>query len=277
MRDQMKWILYIFTFGLILLNCGPSQSEHDKLKKENVKLKAEIEELKFGAERLYKIAENSFIDKDYNKTIEVLNNLFEKHPGSPEAEKGKILISKAEKALKKEKAAEERAERLRIQKEKQRLANATSKMRKSYDDIQGVTFYRDKTTTEHTDYFGFFLYIGKRKLSNPWLRFRIQFTSGDWLFIQSYIIKVGDKSFTIAPSYGEIKRDSGGGRTWEWYDTSVNSYIYNMIKAIISNKSAIVRYNGRNYHKDFDIDRLEITALKNVLDVYEALGGSLRF
>ncbi len=40
-------------------------------------------------------------------------------------------------------------------------------MRKSYDDMNGITWYYDKTSPKYTNYNGFYAYIGKEKTGNP--------------------------------------------------------------------------------------------------------------
>ncbi len=46
-----------------------------------------------------------------------------------------------------------------------------------------------------------------------------------------------------------------------------------MIKAIISSKQAIIRFEGKQYRNDKVITPIQKKALENVLDAYLALGG----
>lgn len=78
----------------------------------------------------------------------------------------------------------------------------------------------------------------------------------------------------MTSKYGEIETDNGGGGIWEWLDRSVGSHEYQIIKAVADAKDAKIRFVGRQYHKDRVITMREKQALKNVLDAYEALGGS---
>lgn len=170
-----------------------------------------------------------------------------------------------------------KAEEERLKKEKQRLADATKKMRKKYDDMNGITWYRDRTSPQYTNYNGFFAYIGKEEGSNPWLRLRIQYAADDWLFIEKYIIKVDGRIYTISEEkYGEIETDNGSGGIWEWLDRTVNQNEFEIIKAVANGENVKIRFVGKQYHKDKTITSKQKLALRNVLDTYEALGGIMK-
>lgn len=108
-------------------------------------------------------------------------------------------ISAANKKAEEDRLKKEKAEETaRINKEKLRLSNATKKLNKKYDEINEVTWFRDKTSLAYVNYNGFYAYIGQSKGSNPWLRLAIQYTADDWLFIEKYIIKVDGATYNIA-------------------------------------------------------------------------------
>ena len=47
-----------------------------------------------------------------------------------------------------------------------------------------------------------------------------------------------------------------------------------MIKKIIASKKTVMRLEGRQYYKDVTITANQKTALKNILTVYQGLGGT---
>ena len=262
---------------LILGSCGIPQEDFDKLQTENNELKQQLEECQFGAGKLLSQATAFFENKEFDKCKDEVNILLEKHSGSSEAKTGKELIEKADieieklaEAKKKEKAEKER-------KEKQRLANATKKMRKSYDDMKGITWYYDKTSPKYVNSrTNIYSYIGKKENSKPFLRFVIQYVADDWLFIEKYIIKVDGKTYTITEDkYGEIETDNGGG-IWEWLDRSADSDEFEIMKAIANGKQVKIRFSGKKYHKDRTVTSKEKIAMKNIIDAYEALGGEMK-
>lgn len=262
--------------SLILSSCVP-QSDYDKLKKENEALKTELNEVKFGADKLLAQAKTQIDSKDFGSAKQTLETLIQKHPDSNQAKDAKLLLSSVETGIK------DKEEAIRVAKiesekaEKERLANATKKLRTQYDDVKGITWYYDRSTPQYTNYNSFHIYIGKEKTKRPWLRFRIQYTADDWLFIQSYIIKTDNSSYTIETTYGQVETDNGSGAIWEWFDVNMDNTKYQIIKDIIDSKSVKLRYNGKQYYKDRYLTSSEKQGLKNVLDAYEALGGSLSF
>jgi len=224
--------LIAITTALILGSCGVPQEDFDKLQSENKELKQQLEECQFGAEKLLSQATAFFDEQKYEKCNSEINTLLEKHSGSSEAEKGKELLKKANLELEKIAEAKKKEEAEKIKKEKQRLANATKKMRKKYDDMKGITWYYDKTSPHYVNSrTNVNAYIGKKDSGTPFMRLVIQYVADDWLFIEKYIIKVDGKTYTITEEkYGEIETDNGSGGIWEWLDRSVDTNEYEIIK-----------------------------------------------
>jgi hypothetical protein len=261
---------------LAVIGCGGvSQNEYDTLKNENKQLKQEIEELKFGPDKLLSQAQIHIEDEHFDDAKTELQKLINEHPTSQQAQEAKQLLVLADKALNEQKQAEERAKLEKEKVENERLANATKKMRVKVDDINDITWYYDKTSPQYTNYNGFYAYIGTSKKSKPWLRLAIQYAAEDWLFIQKYIIKVDGQTYNIVEeSYGEIKTDNGSGGIWEWLDRKVGYSEYLIINAVADGKDVKIRFNGKDYYKDKTITVQQKAALRNVLDAYEALGGT---
>jgi hypothetical protein len=276
-----KTTLQIFTIGLLLaglIGCnGVSKSDFEALKSENEKLKQEIEDFKYGPDKLLSQAKVFIENKDFNKAVSELETLINKHPASTQVSEAKQLITVAEEGIKKQKLADEKANAEKEKAEKERLANATKKLRTSVDEIKGITWYYSKGTPQYTNYNSFHLYMGKENNGKPWLRFRIQYTADDWLFIESYVIKTDNNSYTISPSHGEVETDNGSGGIWEWYDVQLDSKLYNIVKDVITSKSVKLRHNGKQYYKDRTINEKEKQGLQEILNAFEALGGTNNF
>jgi hypothetical protein len=155
---------------------------------------------------------------------------------------------------------------------------AMKKMNKKYDVVNEITWYQDKSSPSYVNHNGFYTYIGQSNDSKPWLRLAIQYTDDNWLFIESYTIKVDGKTYTISEnSYGEIKIDTRSGVIWEWLNRQVGSSEYEIIKAVSTGKDVKIRFSGKDYYKDKTITEQQKTALRNVLTAYELLGGELIF
>lgn len=104
--------------ALFLTSCGVPQSEFDKLKDENEKLTSELDECKFGAEKLIGAIDKAYNDKNYTLAKNNIIDLADRHPESPKNKEYKELLLVIEKEELKIKEQREREEKERI-----RLAN----------------------------------------------------------------------------------------------------------------------------------------------------------
>jgi hypothetical protein len=201
---------------------------------------------------------------DFHSVVRVETNT----PGNVNNSSVPIIDTIEQKKLDKEK-------KLQQLKEKQTLNQAIKKLRHKYDDVEGITWYYDKSTPESNRNKNIHLYFGKDKSDAVWLRLCIRYSASDWLFVESYTIKADDENFDINTSISEIKRDNGYEGVWEWYDTVVDKNNLTIIESIISSKNAKIRYNGQQYHSDRIISNTEKSAMLNVLDAYYAYGGKI--
>jgi len=238
-----------------------SKEDYEKLKRENERLKEEIKELKFGAEKLYKDAETYYNNKEYEKAKKAINLLVRKHPTSSQA----VLGKKLSEALNGKSSTDIHT-----------LSPIMADITTTYDEYEKVTWYRSKLTPEYflgtTGISLYFAVNDGNKVSN--LRLSIQYYAKNWLFIKSYSFSIDGKVFNYIPL--EVKRDHDRS-IWEWSDEEANKTTYEIIKAIINSKTAKIKFNGENYHNEKEIILTHKIAIKDVLDVYKALGGSLSF
>jgi hypothetical protein len=149
--------------------------------------------------------------------------------------------------------------------------SALSKMRVSKDDVKGYKWYFDRSSPKYVNQNGFFIYTSAD--SDPTLFLKIQYSGDDWLFIDSYFFNIDGETFEINPSYGEVETDNDSS-VWEWYNKAATAENIEMIQKIIKSKKTVMRLEGSKYYKDVTISQAQKTALKNVLAVYQGLGGS---
>lgn len=282
----MRKIITRLLLGILIItlqSCGNgiTKEKYESLVSENKLLKTQIEKkndeievLKFGADKLLNEAKNLNSSKRFKDAKNKLGVLLEKHPASNESVEGKKLLIIVNKEIEKQRLLAERKAKEKIKAEKKRLAQATSKMKKKYDDMNEITWYEDRASGGYTS--KLYAYIGKRENSKPFLRFYNRYYADDWLFIESYKFKIDGETYTITEKeYGEIKTNNGSGSIWETLDRRVDSEIFTILKAIANSKSAKIRYNGKDYYKDRTITSSEKRAIRNVFDAYEALGGNM--
>lgn len=203
---------------------------------------------------------------NYKAAEDTLVTLLGRHPNAPEAEQAKQLLDTVRAAIEEQEAAR-----------KKRVEELTKKMRVKYDEVTEITWYFDRTTPAYDNTNNVCLYIGKEEYSDPWLRLRIRYAGEDWLFIERYTFKVDNIAHTIEVGYFEVERDNRAGQVWEWYDCPVTANELRLVRAIILSEKTILRYEGDTYHKDRVITSAEKKALENVLNLYEAMGGSFDF
>lgn len=267
----LKTTLKVLFTTLLLTSCSSKlEQEINNLKLENESLKAEIEDIKFGASILFEKGKTLFENDNLEEASSTFEILASKHPEAKETTEAKTYLSEISKAIKEKEEKEEKEK-------KERLSNATKKLRSKYDDMREITWLHDKSTTSYTDVNSIYLYMATKENSSPALRFRIQYAGDDWLFIENYIIKTDNNTHTISTSYGDIEKDNGYGGVWEWYDIAMNQSTYTIVQDMINSKNVKIRHNGKQYHKDRNLTNKEKEAMKNVLDAYEALGGTLNF
>ncbi|GEM_PF-646645 len=164
--------------------------------------------------------------------------------------------------------AEEEAKKKAEAELQRRIDTALSKMRVKKDDIRNITTYEDKNSPQYRNANGFYLTIVEHPTVGRYLSLNVQYYGNDWLFINSYVIKADNQTFTLLPD--EVNRDNTN-YVWEWATFTDDDVFLPIVKAIIASKEAKIRYQGNQYYHDRVITNTEKQALQNVLDALEAL------
>lgn len=246
-------VLCIFLFGC-------NNDEIDQLTKENEVLKSQLEDCKYGPDKMISELRTYFSEKKYDKAKSHAALINEKYPGTKEDIESKTIIAVIEEQIKKEE-----------NERKQIILNATKNLRVHSDEISGTTYYFDKYSPKYINtYSTVYAYIGDSKNKKPSLRLKIIYVDNDWLFVEKFTIKADDDVFHIEEKrYGEIERDNGSGGIWEWLDREVTEREMTVIQSIIESKNAVIRFKGKHYHSDKKISEAEKKALSNIVLVYE--------
>lgn len=272
-------LVYLFVF--IVFGCGHNYKDDTTNQKiSNTEKKSEKDEP--NSSELLDLAINYFDNNKIEESKKHLLILLKKYPESKESVKAKELLIKTNLELDKIAKIEDSIIREKEKAEKLKVEKATRNLRIKTDDLEGITWYYDKTSPHYASRNGFFIYIGDRGYKMPGLRWRIQYQGNNWLFIEKYIIYVdGLKYKTIIPEFGEVKRDNGYRGVWEWIDIPVSKHNdeiindFTILSIIAISEDVKVRLIGKKYSKTITISNEQKNAINNVLNAYEALGGKI--
>lgn len=140
------------------------------------------------------------------------------------------------------------------------------------DDFEDATFYQPSTAPKHTNQNGLYPYLVKVG-DNVTLRYRIQYTAEDWLFIQRVLTRPkfkGGKEKSIELYKGKFERDNDS-RIWEWADFEVSEITYLDLLDLERAESVKIRFEGKQYEQDRKMTDKEKRALTEVLAVYKQI------
>lgn len=137
---------------------------------------------------------------------------------------------------------------------------------------ENLCWYTPKSAPKYVNQNGIYCYFQtiNGKASN--LRLKVQYAASEWLFFQYVKFSIDDKAYSYYPS--KVETDSGNGGIWEWFDSSLTDSDKELIYALANAKVAKIKFEGRQYSKVKDISAKQIAAIKQTLELYNALGGS---
>jgi hypothetical protein len=240
----MKRIIYLIFTSIFLISCV-NQSEYDKVKLENNKLKAELNEIKNGAEfRLNEIVAN-FNNKNYSKLKILVDSLKQLHPNSEQSKKAISLNEKVEKiVLEKEK----KDEKERLLKEKNREKTQKEKLRQI---IRIKKFYSSRPNSAG----GVDFNIIWQNKSNKIVKY-VTFEVVPYNAVGDVVeCTIRNSSIFRGQVTGPIKKNkwNGYGTTWSnaWYNSTIKKikvtevdidYVDGTSETLYSNDIKYVRY-----------------------------------
>lgn len=147
---------------------------------------------------------------------------------------------------------------------------AVAAMAKSYDDVEKITWYRDRSSPDGVWRTGVYLYIGDKN-DRAWLRLKAQYAAENWLFVRRALFVIdGDKAGMLTGSW---QRDNSSS-IFEWLDVEMSAEQMHLLRQLLVAKAVTVRFEGDKYFKDYKLTAAELKALKSVVAAYKELGGS---
>ncbi len=157
------------------------------------------------------------------------------------------------------------------EKERQQKLKALKKLKKDYDDVTGITWYKNPYFIHYNNRNLTSIYIGHSKTST-WLRLKMSYRGDDWIFFeQAYLSYDGNTKEIIFNKYSDKETEVGyGGIVWEWIDISVSSDTERFLRKIVKSKNAKMRLSGK-YTKTRNLTWRERQGIIDVLNGYDVL------
>lgn len=191
--------------------------------------------------------------------LRIIKDKLEKyHPESEQYQRVTGLISKFE------------AEQLKkAEAEKEARMKAVSKLRKNYDDINHITWYKNPYFNHYANTNYTSIYIGQSK-SSVWLRLIMSYEGTDWIFFESAYLSYDGNTYIIPFDKYEDKKTENDSRVWEWIDITVSDDLLAFLTKMVNGKSVKMRLSGKYTHTR-NLTSTEIKAIKDVLLAYDVL------
>lgn len=185
-----------------------------------------------------------------------------------------IANVKADSIAATEKAIADSIALIKAKEKKETIAKLANNFREKKDEFSDFSWIEHKNTTPYRNYNSIHLNFQKDKNGNVQnLRFVVQYEDDDWLFIRNMIFNIDGENVTFVPN--EMERDNDYGRIWEWSDEPA-SFEPSLVEKIANSKAVKVKFNGDQYYDTRTMSSKQITAFKQTLEYYKALGGSLK-
>ncbi len=138
----------------------------------------------------------------------------------------------------------------------------------------GRVWYTPKSAPDVVWTNGIYLYFMVKDGKAQNLRLKVQYYDDDWLFLKKLYFSIDSNAYLYKPQ--DVKSDNGrGGMIWEWFDEKMYRDDKVLLDALSKAKSAKMKFVGDKYHHIRTISAEQIESIKNTLELYFLLGGTL--
>ena len=276
----MKNLFFATAIILLLASCVSKQRETELLDKIET-LETQLDDCQNGAEKLHAKMKLNYDKKEFQICKEVYSEMEKRHPdselfGEVKSLYDKIIKDEKAKAEKERLLAEKKAreEKLKAEREKQAKLKALKKLRKKYDDVSGITWYKQPYFTHYTNTNLTSIYIGANG-SSRWLRLKMSYEGDDWIFFErAYLSYDGNTKEIIFDKYDDKETENDGG-VWEWIDLTVTKDVESFLREFAESKNAKMRLSGK-YTKTRTLTWNERQGIIDVLNGYDALNQGIK-
>lgn len=150
------------------------------------------------------------------------------------------------------------------------IAGKVKRLRVDKDKFRKVSFFYHKTSPKYSDINGLYLYfsINDDSTLNP-PRLRVQYTATTWLFIKE-CLALTDNEKVYDLGFADWERDNES-RIWEYSDKQLTDDELIKLKEMLESKTITLRFNGSQYYKERKLKQTELSAIKEMVYLYEQL------
>ena len=268
--------LSLLLLSVIIISCSDKEKEAE-LEARITELSTQLDECKNGSDKLLAAIEIAYKKKNNMEVKILFEDLEDRHPESKEYSIASKIYNKIiaeEKAIKdkllREKELKEKEEKRKIELAKKERLKSLNKLKKNFDDVSGITWYKQPYFTHYNNTFLTSIYMGKEG-SSKWLRLNMSYYGDNWIFFEKAILSYDGNSKTIPfDKYKDKETDNSSGKVWEWIDVSVNESLRNFLREFAKSKNAKMRFSGK-YTKTRTLTYNERKGILDVLNGYDAL------
>jgi hypothetical protein len=268
--------LAIASVLVALSGCGPSQSELEQARNRTAKLEAqvlarqaELDDIKFGSERLLAQAKVAYENRHYAEAVKISTALLARHPASRERSEASSLLADAKGRIEAANLQRKKEEENRANEERATHDRALGNMAQSTDEIKNITWISHKQAPVLQTYISTYFGSQNQRVGSYPLRLKMQYYSEDWLFVNSVVIKADDDVYEMGDL--DFERDNSSGSIWEWVDIPIKDF--KMLNRVMTAKRVVIRFNGRQYYKDFIVPDNQLAQIREVHHIWRAMGG----
>lgn len=272
----MKRTFLLAISVILLAGCDPSQQEYDQARKRAAELeaqvaalRAELEDVKFGANRLLAQAKSAYDAKNHTEAKKYLAELLKRHPSLPESREATALLAQVESRIAAAELQRKQEEERKAKEERLALERAIGNMKKDTDELKGITWISHRNAPVLANYVSIYFGSSKDSAANYPLRVKFQYYGDDWLFVRSVTVKADEKVYELGRL--DFERDHSSGSVWEWIDMPVKDH--EMLNHWMTAKRVVIRFDGDQYHKDFTLTQGQQTQLREVYQAWKVMGG----
>lgn len=260
----MKHITFLL---IILLTLSCSNKDKEAAYEQKIaSLEQQLDDCQNGADKLYARMKLSYEEESLSECNRIYQEMVKRHPESELFDEVKGLYNK----LKEKKEKEKKEKDLALEKEKEEKLKALNKLKKTYDDIEDITWYKNPYYTHYNNINSTSIYFGSGA-SSTWLRLKMSYTGDSWIFFEeAYLSYDGNTKKIVFDKYKDKTTDNSGGGVWEWIDVSINEDIRVFLKDFVKSPNAKMRLTGK-YTKTKTLTANERNGILAVLNGYEAL------